>query len=184
MSLNEKLEDLEYVDRDEWLGIIKDVCRSQSRRGLCGLVVVLLLFIAAGIYFMTSRYQGGEVGDIAAIVFDLIICFILLWGIVNNARFLLKADSLDTPEQLLQQHEKRIKNDRRAALVCMLTVIISLGGPYAFSNQEYPWSLIDWTMKAVLIALIIYFYYNGNYLRYSDRDNVITERLQDLIGSK
>jgi len=25
MSLNEKLEDLEYVDRDEWLGIIKDV---------------------------------------------------------------------------------------------------------------------------------------------------------------
>ena len=128
MSLTEKLEDLNYVDRNEWFEVIKDVCRSQSKRAVGFLAAILLLFILAGIYSFTSKSQGLEVGDIAAICFDLIICFVLIWCIVNNLRFLRVADSLITPQQLLLQHEKRIKNDRRAALVCIVTVIVSLGG--------------------------------------------------------
>ena len=77
MSLNEKLEDLNYVDRNEWFEVIKDVCRSQSKRAVGFLAVVLLLFILAGIYSFTSKSQGHEVGDIAVICFDLIICFVL-----------------------------------------------------------------------------------------------------------
>ena len=178
MSLNEKLKDLNYVDRNEWFGIIKDVCRSQSKRAVGFLAVILLLFILAGIYFLTSKYQGHDVGDMAAICFDLIICFVLIWGIVNNLRFLRVADSLSTPQQLLLQHEKRIKNDRRAALVCIVTVIVSLGGPYIFTVSDWPY----WAMKAIIIVLILIFYFNGIYMRPSDRDIEITERLQELIN--
>ena len=145
MSLNEKLRDLNYVDRNEWFEVIKDVCRSQSKRAVGFLVVVLLLFTLAGIYFLTSKYQGHDVGDMAAICFDLVICFVVIWGIVNNLRFLRVADSLSTPQQLLLQHEKRIK---------------------------------------IIIVLILIFYFNGIYMRPSDRDIEITERLQDLINPK
>ena len=180
MSLNEKLKDLNYVDRDEWFGIIKDVCRSQSKRAVGFLVVVLLLFILGGIYFFTFNYQGHNVGDIAAICFDLVICFTLIWGIVNHLRFLRVVGSLDTPQQLLLQHEKRIKNDRRAALVCIVAVIVSLGGPYIFTVSDWPY----WAMKAIIIVLILIFYFNGIYMRPSDRDIEITERLQELINPK
>ena len=178
MSLNEKLKDLNYVDRDEWLGIIKDVCRSQSKRAVGFLAVILLLFIHAGIYFFTSKYQGHGIGDIAASCFELAICSTLIWGIVNNLRFLRVVDSLDTPQQLLLQHEKRIKNDRRAALVCMLAAVASLGGSYAFTDSSWGY----WAMKAILIALILFFYFKGSYLKSSDRDKEITERLQELIN--
>ena len=182
MNLNEKLEDLNYKSRDEWFEVIKGVCRFQAKRAVCWLTIFLLLFIAAGVYFYTSRYQGGKVGDIVAICFELIICSILAWGIVNNLRFIQSTNRLETPEQLLQQHEKRMKNDRRASLVCMLAVIVSLGGPYAFTDLEWPSYLVNWSIKAVLVALILYFYFKGSYLRYSNRDIVITERLQDLIN--
>lgn len=180
MSLNEKLKDLNYVDRNEWFGIIKDVCRSQSKRAVGFLAVILLLFILAGIYFLTSKYQGHDVGDMAAICLDLVICFALIWGIVNNLRFLRMVGSLDTPQQLLLQHEKREKNDRRAALVCIVTVIVSLGGPYIFTVSDWPY----WAMKAIIIVLILIFYFNGIYMRPSDRDIEITERLQELINPK
>lgn len=181
MNLNEKLEDLNYKSRDEWFEVIKGVCRFQAKRAVCWLTIFLLLFIAAGVYFYTSRYQGGKVGDIVAICFELIICSILAWGIVNNLRFIQSTNRLETPEQLLQQHEKRMKNDRRASLVCMLAVIVSLGGPYAFTDLEWPSYLVNWSIKAVLVALILYFYFKGSYLRYSNRDIEITERLQELI---
>ena len=184
MNLNEKLEDLNYKSRDEWFEVIKGVCRFQAKRAVCWLTIFLLLFIAAGVYFYTSRYQGGKVGDIIAICFELIICSILAWGIVNNLRFIQSTNRLETPEQLLQQHEKRMKNDRRAALVCMVTVIVSIGGPYAFTDLEWPSYLVNWSIKAVLVALILYFYFKGSYLRYSNRDIEITERLQDLINPK
>ena len=180
MSLNEKLEDLNYVDQDEWFEVIKDVCRSQSQRAVGFLAVVLLLFSLAGIYFFTFNYQGHDIGDIAAICFEIVICFALIWGIVNNLRFLRVADSLSTPQQLLLQHEKRIKNDRRAALVCIVTVIVSLGGPYIFTVSDWPY----WAMKAIIIVLILIFYFNGIYMRPSDRDNEISERLQELINTK
>ena len=184
MNLNEKLEDLNYKSRDEWFEVIKGVCRFQAKRAVCWLTIFLLLFIAAGVYFYTSRYQGGKVGDIVAICFELIICSILAWGIVNNLRFIQSTNRLETPEQLLQQHEKRMKNDRRAALVCMVTVIVSIGGPYAFTDLEWPSYLVNWSIKAVLVALILYFFLKGSYLRYSNRDIEITERLQDLINPK
>ena len=184
MNLNEKLEDLNYKSRDEWFEVIKGVCRFQAKRAVCWLTIFLLLFIAAGVYFYTSRYQGGKVGDIIAICFELIICSILAWGIVNNLRFIQSTNRLETPEQLLQQHEKRMKNDRRAALVCMVTVIVSIGGPYAFTDLEWPSYLVNWSIKAVLVALILYFFLKGSYLRYSNRDIEITERLQDLINPK
>ena len=184
MNLNEKLEDLDYQSRDEWFEVIKDVCRFQAKRAVFWLAITLLLFIAAEVYFFASRYQGGDVGDIAAICFELIICFLLIWTIVNNLRFIRAANRLETPEQLLQQHEKRMKNDRRAALVGMVTVIVSLGGPFAFNDREWPSYLVNWAIKAVLIALMLYFYYKGSYLRLSERDNDITERLQELIDNK
>ena len=178
MSLNEKLKDLNYVDRDEWFGIIKDVCRSQSKRVVGFLVVVLLLITLAGIYFFKFNFQGHGIGDIAAICFETVICFALIWGIVNNLRFLRMVCSLNTPQQLLLQHEKRGKNDRRAALVGMLAVVAGLGGPYSFTDSSWGY----WAMKAILIALILIFYYNGIYMRPSDRDKEITERLQELIN--
>lgn len=184
MNLNEQLEDLDYQSRDGWFEIIKGVCRFQAERAVCWLAIILLLFIAAGVYFYTSRYQGGKVDDIAAICFELIICFILTWAIVNNLRFIRSTNRLETPEQLLQQHEKRMRNDRRAALVCMVTVIVSIGGPYAFTNREWSSYLVNWAIKAVLIALSLYFYFKGSFLKYSNRDNVITERLQELIETK
>lgn len=65
--------------------------------------------------------------------------------------------------------------------MCMLAVIVSLGGPYAFTDLEWPSYLVNWSIKAVLVALILYFYFKGSYLRYSNRDIEITERLQELI---
>lgn len=189
MNLNEKLEDLNYKSRDEWFEVIKGVCRFQAKRAVCGLTIFLLLFITAWVYFYTSRYQGGKVGDIVAICFDLNICSILAcsilaWGIVNNLLFIQSTNRLETPEQLLHQHEKRMKNDRRASLVCMLALIVSLVGPFAVTDLEWPSYLVNWSIKAVLVALILYFYFKGSYLRYSNRDIEITERLQDLINSK
>ena len=180
MSLNEKLEDLNYVDRNEWFEVIKDVCRSQSKRAVGFLAVVLLLFTLAGIYFFTFNYQGHDIGDIAAICFEIVICFALIWGIVNNHRFLRMVGSLNTPQQLLLQHEKRKKNDRRATLVVILAVVAGLGGPYAFTDSSWGY----WAMKAILIALILIFYFKGSYLRPSDRDNEISERLQERINTK
>ena len=110
MSLNERLKDLDNQSSDGWFEIIKDVCWFQAKQAVCRLSVILLLFIVAGIYFMTSRYPGGEIVDIAAICFSFIICFVLVCGIVNNVGFLLKAVP-DTPEQItIDQHFTNINH--------------------------------------------------------------------------
>ena len=62
--------------------------------------------------------------------------------------------------------------------MCIVTVIVSLGGPYIFTVSDWPY----WAMKAIIIAFIIFFYYKGSYMRPSNRDIEITERLQDLIN--
>lgn len=64
--------------------------------------------------------------------------------------------------------------------MCILAVIVSLDGPYYFTDSSWGY----WTMKAILIALILIFYFKGSYLRPSDRDNEISERLQELINTK
>jgi hypothetical protein len=60
----------------------------------------------------------------------------------------------------------------------MLAVVAGLGGPYSFTDSSWGY----WAMKAILIALILIFYYNGIYMRPSDRDKEIIERLQELIN--
>ena len=64
--------------------------------------------------------------------------------------------------------------------MCIVTVIVSLGGPYIFTVSDWPYG----AMKAIIIGLILIFYFTGIYMRPSDRDIEITGRLQELINPK
>ena len=99
--------------------------------------------------------------------------------------FLKGTDSLNTPEQLLDRYEKTLKNNRRAYYLGLLGIIGNITDPYAIIDRDMGWLLIDIIFVVLLLALLVYSYFKGDFLSYkTERDDDITRRLQDLIDMK
>ena len=176
------LDEFYTLSPDESMKIIKDESRSQAKRRLWGGAVFFLLVLIVLIFFLVTEHNLVRI--IYACQYSIWVVA-TGWFTVNNFRFFQVVDSLNTPEHLLYWYEKTINNNRNAYYLGMLGLICNLGDRYSFINHEWTWIFVELTIMAALLALVIYSYFKGDYLRYkTDRDEDIIDRLQDLSNRK
>ena len=173
-----KLEESYNLSRDKWFDRIKSECRSQAIKGLCLAVIILLIFIAIMFYWRDPELR------IVIICMSLVGCLTSGWMIVNNLWFLLRLDSLYTPEQLLHWYRRRFNNDRKAAYLLLMGVIIfSPTLWYDIINFEWTWAVLRLTFEVTILALLIYSYFNEDIFAkfVTRRDEEIFDRLEEII---
>ena len=168
-----KLKELEDINRDQWFGTIKSICKARVDWNLCIEVVLLALMLVA----IFSSIGGMKLHDRdipSLIVFIAIGCMLVL-GVINNYRFRKKSGSLSTPDQLLHLYEKTVHNDAK----CWFAIIVLLISKTIIDANFNGLSFWLWLafLIIVLVAYIVSFF-KDELLR--KRDNEIIMALREL----
>lgn len=177
------LDELYNQNIEESLEIIKQESRSQAKKRLIGGSIYMFFVIA--LFAILLVWKSGK--PVQIIPSCMLFLFFISAGliVVNNYLFLKGTDSLNTPEQLLDRYEKTLKNNRRAYYLGLLGIIGNITDPYAIIDRDMGWLLIDIIFVVLLLALLVYSYFKGDFVNYkTERDGDITRRLQDLIDMK
>ena len=178
------LDEFYNLSKDECFERIKDECRTQAKRKLCGSLICLLILIAIIIYFVRWKPEEFEFYTNTFYI-CLLSIFCLAAGLyaVNNLRFLRMVDSLCAPKHLLHWYEQTLNNNRKVAWLGVLGYIISLypGIAYNIKHSDWLWTVFELTLDVAITAFWVYVYLKGYMERKSRRDEEIIDRLQDLI---
>ena len=176
-----ELKESDKLSPNEGLESIKDDCRSQAKLRLCYGAVFLLLILALLVYtFYTDRWKDQVF--LLYICQSIVYCLAIGWFVVNNLRFLKRANSAVAPEELLHGFEKTMKNNRNAYYLFFLALIGIVIDPHAFVRHEWNWVWVDLAIVIAMLALLIYSYFKGDFLKYKTRrDENIIQRLQELV---
>ena len=179
-----KLEDLNLIDKEEWLDVIKDKCKKKAkthfRVGLV-LLILLLIFLTMVITFEHSRLWTIE----DFVYFLTLLLFVLMsgWQVLKSHSFLKTIDGLGTPEQLLNKFKKYVKDK---SIIWTIGQLIFYGWFACFvftSNSGIIWKVMCWIISLAAFTVSIYRLIRGKYLVASS-DEDITRRLQELIGEE
>ena len=148
-----KLEELEGLNRDQWFDELKGKCKSRADLNLCFGILVLVLIIIA----LLSRLGYSDINRIDIVPFVGFIALGCLMAFLtwNNYRFHKRADSLNTPDQLLHMYEKTVQNNNRCWLAFALLIaceeIIK-----AHFNGQYFWLKLGILLIAIIVAIVLY----------------------------
>lgn len=179
-----ELTESDNLSPNEVFERIKDDCRSQAKLRVCYGAVFLIIVIALLVYtILTGRWKD----PVFLLYFcqSIVYCFAIGWFVVNNLRFLQRANSTVAPEQLLHRFENMIKNNRNAYYLFFLALIGIVIDPHAFVRHEWEWVWVDLAIVVAVLALLIYSYFKGDFLHYKTRrDEDIIHRLQELVERK
>ena len=172
------LDELYNLSPDESVERIKDECRSQAKKRLRVGVIATLVIVALLIVVVVMMDRVRFIPTCQLII----TCLAAILMAVNNYRFLQRVNSLKTPESLLHGYEKSMNNERKSSHLLLLGFVGNIIDPYAFIRREWDWMLVELVIVAILLAVLAYSYFKGDWVKYkSDRDEDIFRRLQDLI---
>lgn len=159
---------------------IKDKCKSRARASIFAYLISMLIVIVT-IIFLERTLDPHEIKDIITFIVSIILlCMSGLFALLGY-RFYKKIDSLDTPEQLLQNYKKKNRNLKILLLVFWLVLI---GERFAKSVTDVK-KLYECVLLGIVALAAVYLmfviYTNDNLSR---KDKEIIEQLHDLIDNK
>ena len=171
-------KDLDNLSGNEMFETLKAKCKSKSRANII-FGLALFILIIAGILYLRSyplEYRQGIACISLLIEFAIIACASGLWAL-NNYRFLKKAGSLDTPDQLMYWYEKTIRIDRILFFLCLIAYLLDLN----LSLLTPLWvGLTAFVVLSVVFSLI---FFKSDSSFWNSR-NKILEQLQELIDKR
>ncbi len=179
-----KPDEIANLNKEELFLQIKEKCKSRSRTNFYGGIIFLVAIIAIMAYAGLTSYPL-DVNDIIFLVLNALLACMGVWLVLYSYRFSKKIDSLETPDQLLYNFEKHIRNGRIISVVCGLALIISQICYVYLGNGGN----IDYGRFFTLIVLAVAFILLFNYLHMSSgtvrgKDKEIIERLHELIENE
>ena len=168
-----KLKELEDLNRDQWFGAIKRLCKARVDWNLCINVVFLALSLVAILSNLGGKKFNGT-DAISFIVFIALSC-VLAWSALSNFRFRKQSDSLSTPGQLLRLYEKTVQDNAK----CWFAIIVLLISKTIIDTNFNGFSF--WLWLAFLIIVLVVFivsFFKDKLLR--ERDMEIIMALREL----
>lgn len=148
-----KLEELENLDRKQWFEELKGMCKSRADLNLFfGLLLLVLVIIA-----LLSKLGYSDINGIDIISFVEFIALGCLMGLLtlNNYWFRKRADSLNTPEQLLHTYEKTVNNNNKCWLALVLVIFLQSIVTTNFDGH-YFWLRLVFLFILIVIAIVLY----------------------------
>ena len=184
-----KLEDLNLIDKEEWLDVIKDKCKKRAKTHFwVGLVPLILLLIMVTIAIYVEHrpdiHYSHDKRNFVLLLAMVLLALMSGWWVIKSHSFLKTIDGLDTPEQLLNKFKKYIKDK---SIIWTIGSLIFYGWFFAYFTLSPDLGIIEkvitWIFSLAAATVSIYRLIRGKYLVASS-DEDITRRLQELIGEE
>ena len=179
-----KLEDLYLVNKEEWLDVIKDKCKKKAKTHFRVWSVVLILFLIFLTMVITlERSRLWTIEDFVYLVTLLLYALVSGWWVLKSHSFLKTIDGLGTPELLLNEFKKYVKDKSIFWTIGQLIFCGWFAGFCYFSSASGIMKVIGWIVVLVSAIVGIYRLISGKY-SVDSGDGDITSRLQELIGEE
>lgn len=174
-----KTENSDNLSRSEKFDRVKDACRKQAKKGICLEIVFFILFILLIFNLSWVNRDYGTGYTIYACVALLFLIGLALFA-VETFRFLKHLASVNTPEQLLHSF-KRINNiGRRVFYLGSLGLIALLAIDYIIHNDDGVVLGMNLSLVVIMIAMLIYSYFDDDIMFRSLYDNPVSEFTSEL----
>lgn len=185
-----KQEELDNLIEEEF-NEIKDKCKSRAKVGLYLWLAFLFLLILFLVVFLVvsigyKGYQNPLHRQITFMIYITLGICAAGWLLLNNIRFLKRANSLDTPDKLLDSYEKKNLDGRKAYALCELafTCFFIDTAINCFQDEGAFILVTIWILFIAMIAYIIYKYVKNKSFYVPPKDVAIIERLKELTEKK
>ena len=174
-----KTENSDNLSRREKFERVKDACRKQAKKGICLEIVFFILFIIL-IFNLSWVNRDNGTGYIIYACVALFFLVALALFAVETFRFLKHLASVNTPEQLLHSF-KRINNiGRRVFYLGSLGLIALLAIDYIIHNDDGVVLGMNLSLVVIMIAMLIYSYFDDDIMFRSLYDNPVSEFTSEL----
>ena len=174
-----KTENSDNLSRSEKFDRVKDACRKQAKKGICLEIVFFILFILL-IFNLSWINKDHGTGYIIYACVALFFLVALALFAVETFRFLKHLASVNTPEQLLHSF-KRINNiGRRVFYLGSLGLIVLLAIDYIIHNDDGVVLGMNLSLVVIMIAMLIYSYFDDDIMFRSLYDNPVSEFTSEL----
>ena len=167
-----KLDELEGLNREQRFEELKGMCKSRTDLNLC-LGLLLLAFIILAVLTKLGYYGINGTDIIPFVEFCVLGCLVAFMTL-NNYRFHKRADSLNTPDQLLNKYEKTVKNNNKCWLAFVLLIACKDILTIDFDGQ-YFWLRLVILFIVIAVAVVLY-----KKVLISQRDKEIIGALREL----
>ena len=174
-----KTENFDNLSRREKFERVKDACRKQAKKGICLEIVFFILFIILIFNLSWVNRDHGTGYTIYGCVALFFLVALALFA-VETFRFLKHLASVNTPEQLLHSF-KRINNiGRRVFYLGSLGLIALLAIDYIIHNDDGVVLGMNLSLVVIMIAMLIYSYFDDDIMFRSLYDNPVSEYISEL----
>lgn len=174
-----KTENFDNLSKSEKFERIKDACRKQAKKGICLEIVFFILFIILIFNLSWANRDHGTGYTIYGCVALFFLVALALFA-VETFRFLKHLASVNTPEQLLHSF-KRINNiGRRVFYLGSLGLIALLAIDYIIHNDDGVVLGMNLSLVVIMIAMLIYSYFDDDIMFRSLYDNPVSEFTSEL----
>ena len=174
-----KTDNFDNLSRSEKFDRVKDACRKQAKKGICLEIVFFILFIILIFNLSWVNRDHGTGYTIYGCVALFFLVALALFA-VETFRFLKHLASVNTPEQLLQSF-KRINNiGRRVFYLGSLGLIALLAIDYIIHNDDGVVLGMNLSLVVIMIAMLIYSYFDDDIMFRSLYDNPVSEFTSEL----
>lgn len=174
-----KTENFDNLSRSEKFERIKGACRKQAKKGICLEIVFFILFI---ILIFNLSWVNRDHGTGYTIYGCVALFFLIALAVfaVETFRFIKHLASVNTPEQLLHSF-KRINNiGRRVFYLGSLGLIALLAIDYIIHNDDGVVLGMNLSLVVIMIAMLIYSYFDDDIMFRSLYDNPFSEFTSEL----
>ena len=174
-----KTDNFDNLSRSEKFERIKDACRKQAKKGIFLEIVFFILFI---ILIFNLSWVNRDYGTGYTIYGCVALFFLVALALfaVETFRFLKHLASVNTPEQLLHSF-KRINNiGRRVFYLGSLGLIALLAIDYIIQNDDGVVLGMNLSLVVIMIAMLIYSYFDDDIMFRSLYDNPFSEFTSEL----
>lgn len=174
-----KTDNFDNLSKSEKFERIKGACRKQAKKGICLEIVFFILFIIL-IFNLSwvNRDHGTGYTFYGCVALFFLVALALF--AVETFRFLKHLASVNTPEQLLHSF-KRINNiGRRVFYLGSLGLIALLAIDYIIHNDDGVVLGMNLSLVVIMIAMLIYSYFDDDIMFRSLYDNPVSEFTSEL----
>lgn len=174
-----KTDNFDNLSRSEKFDRVKDACRKQAKKGICLEIVFFILFI---ILIFNLSWVNRDHGT-GYTIYGCVALFFLIALVVfavETLRFIKHLANVNTPEQLLHSF-KRINNiGRRVFYLGSLGLIALLAIDYIIHNDDGVVLGMNLSLVVIMIAMLIYSYFDDDIMFRSLYDNPVSEFTSEL----